>query len=380
LNKGVAVSAKSSLKQSARDNIISPINISGSTSSTGAGVSLYGDACESNIINGGYYTGNRIGVTINGSHMNRVISVNCSNNAIGGLMIDGVVSSSGDGGKYNQVINPICNNNGSKSYAGIYLGNGSSYNKIVSPICNNNVGAGIKVAGTQGTNECVGNAFSAPSCEGNGTIGILISGCGHTIISSPIVKSNTGNGITVFKSDYTQIVGGEITDNTAVGLKIQSGYSKTIGVRIAANGAGGYQVATGGSADSSNNLITGGSTVSGNTTFNFSLGPGLARVGDCIGEVTKIKADAGDANFSYSVGKETTIIYNSAITSLRSVSLSTTNALSGDKVRVIRTKKCTGSFNINVGTGPLKALTAPGQWCDIEYNGTVWVLTAYGTL
>ena len=374
------MSAQTSLSEVAVDNYIKVVSVSGCSSSSGAGISLFGDACERNVIDGGYYTTNRIGITINGSHRNRVIAPNCSGNTIAGIMIDGVVTSSGDGGKYNQILNPICNNNESSSYAGIYLGNGSSYNKIVSPICNNNTGAGIRLTATQGTNECVGNVLIAPSCESNGAIGINISGCGHNIISLPMVKSNTGNGVQAFKSDYVQVIGGEIEANTLVGLKIQSGYSKVLGTRIVGNGAGGYQVASGGSTDSANNIITGGATASGNTAFEFSLGAGLVRVGDCPGALAKTLVDAGDANFSFSLGKETTVIYATPITALRSVTLSTTNALNGDRMRVVRASSCTGAFNINVGTGPLKALTAAGQWCDVEYNGAAWVLIGYGTL
>jgi hypothetical protein len=380
LNKGIALSAQSSLSEVTTDNYISVIKVSGCSSSAGAGISLFGDACERNIIDKPFCTTNRIGITINGSHRNKVVTPDCSNNSIAGIMIDGIVTDSGDGGKYNQILNPICNNNGSSSYGGIYLGNGSSYNKIVAPICNNNTGSGFRLTATQGTNECIGNEFLSPSCESNGALGINISGSGKNIIIAPVIKLNTGNGIQVYKSDFTQIIGGVVIDNTLVGVKIQSGYSKLIGTRISTNGAGGYQVATGGSTDSSNNIITGGATVTGNTTFDCSLGAGLVRVGDCPGAVAKTLVDAGDANFSFSLGKETTVIYATAITALRSVTLSTTNALNGDRMRVIRASTCTGAFSINVGTGPLKALTAAGQWCDVEYNGTAWVLTGYGAL
>ena len=61
------------------------------------------------------------------------------------------------------------------------------------------------------------------------------------------------------------------------------------------------------------------------------------------------------------------------------VTLATSTALNGSKFRIVRTANATGAFNLNVGTGPLKALTA-GQWCDVEYNGSAWFLSAFGSL
>ncbi len=74
-----------------------------------------------------------------------------------------------------------------------------------------------------------------------------------------------------------------------------------------------------------------------------------------------------------------TQVWNTAITADRAVTLSTTNAVNGSKFRVVRTAAATGAFNLNVGTGPLKALAA-GTWCDVEYDGSAWFLSAYGSL
>lgn len=63
----------------------------------------------------------------------------------------------------------------------------------------------------------------------------------------------------------------------------------------------------------------------------------------------------------------------------RAVTLSTTNVYNGVRFRVIRTANATGAFNLNVGTGPLKAMGTAGSFCDVEYNGSAWILTAYGT-
>jgi len=65
------------------------------------------------------------------------------------------------------------------------------------------------------------------------------------------------------------------------------------------------------------------------------------------------------------------------LTADRAVTLSTTNARSGDVIRITRTGG--GAFNLNVGTGPLKAL-ATNTWGDFTYSGTAWYLSAYGAL
>lgn len=75
----------------------------------------------------------------------------------------------------------------------------------------------------------------------------------------------------------------------------------------------------------------------------------------------------------------TTNFWQSPLTADRTVTLSTTGAVSGVKFRIVRTAGATGAFNLNVGSGPLKALAA-GQWCDVEYTGSNWLLAAFGSL
>ena len=54
------------------------------------------------------------------------------------------------------------------------------------------------------------------------------------------------------------------------------------------------------------------------------------------------------------------------LTADRAVKLSTTNAYAGARFRVTRTGG--GAFNLNLGTGPLKAL-ATGIWAEFDYDG-----------
>lgn len=86
----------------------------------------------------------------------------------------------------------------------------------------------------------------------------------------------------------------------------------------------------------------------------------------------------GDVDVTLDVnGYYPTSIFSTALTATRAVTLSTTGAALGDKLRISRPSS--GAFNLNIGTGPLKALPA-SSWCDVEYNGTSWFLSAYGTL
>jgi len=72
-------------------------------------------------------------------------------------------------------------------------------------------------------------------------------------------------------------------------------------------------------------------------------------------------------------------LFTTTLTADRAVTLTTTNAVDGQYFRIVRSAG--GAFNLNVGTGPLKALAA-SEWCDVHYDATAgaYVLTAYGSL
>lgn len=90
----------------------------------------------------------------------------------------------------------------------------------------------------------------------------------------------------------------------------------------------------------------------------------------------------GDENVTVTVASiKRHIRYLYALTADRQVTLSTTGAPNGYTYRITRAVSSTGAFNLNVGIGPLKALT-PGTWCDVTYdadNGD-WYLSGYGAL
>ncbi|MGE0338120.1 MAG: hypothetical protein AB7Q76_22700 [Gammaproteobacteria bacterium] len=44
------------------------------------------------------------------------------------------------------------------------------------------------------------------------------------------------------------------------------------------------------------------------------------------------------------------------------------------------TSRLEADMRLNVGTGPLKAMGTAGSFADVEFDGSAWALTAYGTL
>lgn len=98
-------------------------------------------------------------------------------------------------------------------------------------------------------------------------------------------------------------------------------------------------------------------------------------------QILAVFSDQGDASVVLeNFASYTTNMWRTALTANRTVTFSTTNAVTGAKFRITRAASSTGAFNLNVvhvdGT---KAL-ATGQWCDVEFDGTAWFLTASGSL
>lgn len=91
-----------------------------------------------------------------------------------------------------------------------------------------------------------------------------------------------------------------------------------------------------------------------------------------------VSADAGDADKTLQPGYDDELQrWATTLTADRAVTLGTTGAAEGDHFRIVRTGA--GAFNLNVGTGPLKALAA-NEWCEVTYDGSAWVLAGYGAL
>lgn len=114
-----------------------------------------------------------------------------------------------------------------------------------------------------------------------------------------------------------------------------------------------------------------GTVPAGNRVYeNQNIGTGG------VGASSLIKS-AGDASVTAPSAPYSSVVYKTAITADRTVSMPGYPD-TGDMLRVTRTAAATGAFNIIVGES-LKSLAA-GQWAEITYDGAVWMLTASGSL
>ncbi|MCR4333108.1 MAG: hypothetical protein NUV34_10490, partial [Sulfuricaulis sp.] len=92
-----------------------------------------------------------------------------------------------------------------------------------------------------------------------------------------------------------------------------------------------------------------------------------------------LTADVGNASVTLTVGTSARVQrWATALTADRTATLSATGAWRGAEFRIIRDDAATGAFSLIVGAS--LARLAPGQWCDVKYSGTAWVLAGYGDL
>jgi len=93
--------------------------------------------------------------------------------------------------------------------------------------------------------------------------------------------------------------------------------------------------------------------------------------------VSTISVDAS-ATFTFSpLVSRWTQVLTAPITANRTVTLSSSFAQRGTKARFTRTSASTGAFNWDIGG--LKNLTV-GTWCEVEWDGSAWILTQFGSL
>lgn len=160
-----------------------------------------------------------------------------------------------------------------------------------------------------------------------------------------------------------------ITDKLLIG---NGGGARRITMATAAPAAGDWAIGDCviNSAPSASGGIIGWECVTAGT-------PGTWRV---MGYMPGVSAANGDVAATLTPGSShPTARWTSPLTVNRAVTLATASVLNGAKFRVVRTAAATGPSTLDVGTGPLKSL-AVGQWCDVEFDGTNWILTGFGSL
>lgn len=99
-------------------------------------------------------------------------------------------------------------------------------------------------------------------------------------------------------------------------------------------------------------------------------------------EIIALSADNGDASISLTVGtSERTQRWATTLTADRTVTLNTTTAYTGARLRLVRTEAATGLFALFVSSASVTLATLlRAQWCDVEYSGTAWIVVARGDL
>lgn len=183
------------------------------------------------------------------------------------------------------------------------------------------------------------------------------------VIISNMRWANSGGSVTIYGATYVVncAIGGDvILDSTFGGVFV--GNQQTAGT-FTNNALGSTVIARDGSGG--NNYMLG-------RLAAFYLPSGTERI------QTGRMASVASTNQTLSVGGSARTIYvTGPLTGNITHTLSTTNAINGDRFRIARTASATGAFTIDVGG--LKSLSV-GQWCDVEYNGISWNLTAFGSL
>lgn len=97
-----------------------------------------------------------------------------------------------------------------------------------------------------------------------------------------------------------------------------------------------------------------------------------------VSVLPSVSGDNGNASITLTAGSARTQRFNTVLTANRTVTLPTSDVFNGMKFRVAREAGATGAFNLTVGG--IRVLGAASTWVDVEYDGSAWRVTGYGTL
>ena len=138
-------------------------------------------------------------------------------------------------------------------------------------------------------------------------------------------------------------------------------------------------------------VSTAASSTASDVTINSNIFRGCTTNISLLGTVTArvagntyssafayVSADRGDASVTIVPGVDaSTQVFNTPLSTNRTITLSTTNAFTGATFKVVRQAAATGASTLSVGG--LKTL-AVGQWAIIEYGNGAWFLSSFGSL
>lgn len=216
----------------------------------------------------------------------------------------------------------------------------------------------------------------------------------HVKISgNKIIRRDTtsGAGVRVQTSEDIQIIGNEVDFVTAYGASANAGgiyvndcvraivsgnivhLDITSGqcYRLGASSAGASTVCT-----FIGNIANKGSG-SASAFLQSANATQVRQTQNSWSPTTGVSANVGDASKTLVMSDEETQRFATALTANRTVTLPTTDVYKGAKFRVVRTGL--GAFTLDVGG--LKTIpSATAAFVDVEYDGSAWRLSGYGTL
>lgn len=229
-------------------------------------------------------------------------------------------------------------------------------------------------------NDCTGLRADYVRCTGNAVDGLNCAAPG-TIITSPYCALNGLYGIDLLAADivFTAPVS---VDNVALG-------GSEYNIRV--QGSCSNLVWTGGFVDDTRTpKLARGVNFSGAITgavvrgfkvdgFLTTAVGGISNIGGIFdgcefGQTLGPTTVNTDADFTLTPHSSAPVqVHAGTLTTTRTITLSTSNARANDRFRITRTGA--GSFNLSVGG--LVNLTT-NTWCEVVYNGSAWVLAAFG--
>lgn len=194
-----------------------------------------------------------------------------------------------------------------------------------------------------------------------------VASAGQTLFTTDTTYQSGGGGMSVYVNGIRQRVTDDYTET--------SSSSFTFTYALAAN-------------DEVDCYI--GSAI-GNLTASAASGVSVTDAGDFyVGTTVEavlqeiagaVAADNGDADVTFTNASSSRVQrWNTALTSNRTLTLSTSNAKEGAWVLGVRASGATGDYTLSIGS--LATLRAPGEWalCRYDAGTSAWVLTQYGIL
>lgn len=281
-------------------------------------------------------------------------------------------------------------------HAGLEVGQSSGNTQGVSiggsvPMIGCAVGSGAQFGATRFANDTAGAAIRLGKSRATGPTVAAVAVQSGDALGALAFYGDDGADIATIAASITAYVDGAVSADTVPGRLVfhtsNSGGTSTERMRL--DSSGNLQMGGANTVIDANRIhvhrsytiATLPSAVTGGTIYVSDLGGGGGLMWS-DGTNWRRLTEAGvatvntDANFTLTpLTSAPDQTHTGTLTANRTITLSTTNAYNGARFCVTRTGG--GAFTLSVGG--LKSLSQ-NQWAEVVYNGSAWVLSAYGTL